>query len=435
MQDIAQSPSEPILLWDVLNSDFDVSNLFDDLDSLQDAPLDCTTGNARALHEEPTIKNTKVAAPFETAPTLPPACHTQRTTSWSRRKQELQRLRCEAEALETRIIFLNMEANRRKATRHENSFVNQGMWQSVALIARQECEKARCENARLKRELQSYARTSDMIQRQLVTAASQLRQLCDTSASLADSSRLERMRNLQWSVNHDCVFHMLEERINARSFETEFIMNEARFTHEIEGTFEQVEVCRDGGLDHAAAVELRHARLLPFGEEATAKAVWKAVNLWGVLTKVNTLSSKSTADMIMLVARHTVPLGISANVSVEMHSVIKRLPTAAGLIALVESHSEWLIEDPASGFAHSTTEEGGWIMVHEDSYSSRSETQQASQLRTFVKLRLDKMKTDERPNSLTSIVVDVIIPSFCNILRSHHQSVENFVVDSERTAS
>ncbi|KUF94254.1 Mitogen-activated protein kinase MMK1 [Phytophthora nicotianae] len=269
-----------------------------------------------------------------------------------------------------------------------------------------------------------------MLQTQLFAAETQRRQLLNSTLVFTDAFRVGMIRSRQLCFDNDGVLDMLETRINARYHEIDLIMNEARRPAE-GGTTEKVQVCRDGGQDAAAAVEFKHVRLLPFGEDIMAKSVWEIIELGGVVTKSDTRVARSTSDMVGLVSRHTVPLGKNASVSADVHTVIKRFNANTGLVALIESHSEWSIKYPASGVARSTTEEGGWFMVHECPLKARGSTQRVSQLQSMVKLRPNESKTGGKTNALTSTMVDIVIPSFRDILSSHHQKVENFLLDSK----
>ncbi|KAG7377424.1 hypothetical protein PHYPSEUDO_011650 [Phytophthora pseudosyringae] len=426
----------PLSALEALENDFNLSEFLqelDELDQLQDAQLEFL--NPKRCRDwdvdtEPERKKMKATPPLETPKTTP---RKRRSTSWLRRKQELNALRCESEALETRVTFMRMEVDRRCAFQKSlpTSFEKQGMWKSVAAIARQECESAQNENARLKNDVQLYARASEMLQTQLLAAECRRKQLLESTLVIADAFRVGMTTSRVLCFDNDGVLDMLERRINSRCHELDLILNEAR-RRPAEGSItEQVRVCRDGGQDAAAVVEFRYARLLPFGEDATAKSIWQIIELGGVITKTNTRVARSTSDMVGLVSRHTVPLGDKASVSADVHTVIKRFTVGTGMVALIESHTEWSIRYPASELLRSTTEEGGWVVVYEHPLEPCGATQRASQLRTSLKLRPNESKADGKGKSLTSTMVDVVIPSFHDILSSHHQSIENFMLDTE----
>lgn len=434
--------ASPILAMDAFESDFNLSEFLhemDELDHLQDVHLESITSKRPRTPDadaEPERKRVKRTAPTEISPTPKPAPRKRRSTSWLRRKQELSALRCESEELETRVTFLRMEVDRQKAFQKTLPAVtkDQGMWKSVAAIARQECESAQNENTRLKNEVQLYMRASEMLQTQLFAAETRRRQLLNSTVVFVDAFRVGMIRSRQLCFDNDGLLDTLETRINARCHEIDLIMDEARQPTQ-GGTLEQVQVCRDGDLDAAAAVEFKHARLLPFSEDTMAKSIWKIVELGGVVTETNNRVARSTPDMVGLVSRHTVPLGKNVSVDVDVHTVIKRFNVTTGLVALIESHSEWSIKSPTSGVARSTTEEGGWVLVHECPLKTRGTTERASQLQTMVKLRPNESKANGKANVLTSTMVEVVIPSFRDILSSHHQKVENFLLDSKCRSS
>ncbi|GMF27181.1 unnamed protein product [Phytophthora lilii] len=196
---------------------------------------------------------------------------------------------------------------------------------------------------------------------------------------------------------------------------------------------ERIQVCRESDQGTSPAVEFKYVRLLPFGEDITSKTIWEFVELGGLVTKANTCVAKSTTDMVGLVACHLIPLRDKGSVRVNVHTVIKRFAAEAGMAALVESRSEWSIESPTTAIYRSRTEEGGWVVVHEHPMQrcglSDNATERASQLVTAIKLRPNEPQISNSANScslLTSAIVDVVIPSYRDLMSSQLQSVENF---------
>ncbi|KAL3670796.1 hypothetical protein V7S43_003982 [Phytophthora oleae] len=350
-----------------------------------------------------------------------------RSTSWLRRKQELTALRSESEALETHLTFLRMEIDRRATLQQSMPTVSEdsGMWQSVALLARQECESSQNENDNLKNEVQMYARASEMLQTQLAAAEGRRQQLL-SNALMIEGRLGGLLPTCVLSFDNEEVLDALEQRINARFHELDWIMREAY--RPIQGGT-TVQICREEN-HSAAAVEFRYVRLLPFGEDAMANSIWEIIELGGVITRTNTRVARIASDMVGLVSHHSVPFGCNTCVDVDVHTVIKRFAVSTGMVALIESHSEWSIKYPATETLRSTTDEGGWFVVHE--YPLRPSVdvnQRASQLKTSMKLRPMESQTGNT-TPLTSTIVDVVIPSFREILSWHHQSVENFLLDT-----
>jgi len=335
--------------------------------------------------------------------------------------------RGESEELEKRLDFLQLR--RAQTSRHQSSATlseTQATWQSVAALARQECEKAQNENSRLKNELQMYSRASDKLQAHLTASESIL--------DLKNDVRVGVVLSLRLHSNNSAVFGMLESRIYGRLHELNSIVREARYPAD-GGTTEVVQICRESGESSASAVELKHVRLLPFGEDTTSKNLWEIIELGGVVFKNDTRVAWSTPDTAGLVSCHSVPLGDKFDVTVDVHTVIKRFAMTTGMVALIESRSEWSIEYPTSLVARSTMSEKGWFMVHEYPKActvSGGATQRASQLRTSVKIRPHEPR---KSSSLTSTIVDVVIPSSSSIMSSYLQAIENFMLDSDHVVT
>ncbi|OWZ05119.1 hypothetical protein PHMEG_00022851 [Phytophthora megakarya] len=405
----------------------------EEIDQLETIPDECVDfQHQQNLNIEPPPKKMKTT----TSPK--PTPRKRRSTSWLRRKQELHSLRSESEALETQLTFLQLELDRRKLFQQNipTSSEDTKMWQSVATIARQECKTTQNENEILRNKVKLYAQASKMLQDQLVMAEAQRQQLFGSPLTFRNAFRVGMARTQELSFENDQIFKMLETRINDRFHELDLIMREA---HRPEGgtTTEEVQICREGEQDDAAAVEFRHVRLLPFGEDTMARSIWEIIELGGVVLKTNTRVVRVASDKVELISCHGVPFGSNGSVSANVHTIIKRFAVSTGMVALIEAHSEWSIKYPAAEVLRSTTEEGGWVVVHEyplKSFNSvNGATKRASQLRTSVKLRPNENKTGGNGKTLTSTMVDVVIPSFRDILSSHHQSVENFLLDSGRT--
>ncbi|KAG1712610.1 hypothetical protein DVH05_000352 [Phytophthora capsici] len=351
-----------------------------------------------------------------------------RSTSWLRRKEELTSLRSESEALETHLAILKMEIDRRASFQQSAPTASEasGMWQSVALIARQECETSQNENEKLKHKVQMYAHAAEMLQRQLADAEARRQQLLSNQLVIEGRLGVLLPTTCALDFTNEEILGMLEQRIDARFHELAWIMNEA---HRPAQGGVSVQICREEN-HSAAAVEFQHVRLLPFGEDTMATSIWEIIGLGGVVTKTNSRVVRITSDTAATVSRNSVPFGCNGSVNVDVHTVIKRFAVSTGMVALIESHSEWFIKYPSSEVLRSTTEEGGWVVVHEYPLKSSSDAnQRASQLRTSVKLR-PKEPQGGNSSSLTSTIVDVVVPSFRDILSSHHQLVENFLLDS-----
>ncbi|POM71622.1 Hypothetical protein PHPALM_11783 [Phytophthora palmivora] len=357
-----------------------------------------------------------------------------RSTSWLRRKQELQALRCESDALETQVTFLQLQRdhyNRQRASAKLTE--GQLMWKSVAEIAKRECQSAQDENMRLKHELQAHARASEMLQAQLTTANSQQPGLFDSKSAFANAVRVGIIMTRRLINNDGGFFDLLERKVEDRVFELDSIVSEACLPV-LEGATEHIQVCREDNKEAAATVEFKHSRLLPFGEDTTAKTIWEIIELGGLITDKSIRVTRRDVNVVGMASRFTVPLDRCNDhtVSVDVHAVAKRFSASVGLVVLVESRSEWSINHPTLGTWRQTTEEGGWVVVNQLARENGA-AQRACQLRSAMKLRPDVPTCGSTQSTFTGNIGDIVIPSFREILSSHHQSVENFLLDSSRT--
>lgn len=89
---------------------------------------------------------------------------------------------------------------------------------------------------------------------------------------------------------------------------------------------------------------------------------------------------------------------------------------------------------PTTGPWRQTTEETGWVVMTELPRQQDGTSQSACQLRSAMKLRPDDTTggCSSARSTFTGSMGDIVIPSFREILSSHHQSVENFLLDSSR---
>ncbi|KAL4116689.1 hypothetical protein PRIC2_012141 [Phytophthora ramorum] len=417
----------------------DFLNEMDELDRLQDPPLkrtDLKRTRELETHTEQNPKRIKAAASLSPVPK--PLPRKRRSTSWLRRKQELHALRSESKALETQMVSLQMQRAHYAVQPPKSDTLTeaQEMWRSVAAIALQECQTAQAENMRLKSELQTYCLATETLQAQLSHANARQQTLIDCKVCFADAVRVGIImsRRLNFDDN-TAIFDILESKVGARCAELNKIAREAHLPVQ-GGATERVTVCREDGKD--AAVEFHHVRLLPFGEDTTAKTLWEIVELGGLVTDRHFRVARRSGDMVAMASRFTVPSDSSSTVSVDVRAVAKRFATPMGMVILVESLSEWSVEHATAGDWKQSTEETGWVVVHEVS-RRRDATPPACQLRTTMKLRPNAPSVGNcrsARSSFTGGVGDVVIPSFRDTMNSHHQSVENFLMDaSHRTVA
>ncbi|KAG6956085.1 hypothetical protein JG688_00011587 [Phytophthora aleatoria] len=391
----------------------------EELDRAQASPSHSADNSKRRqepdINVEPEAKKTKLSEPLSTSSksevSTNPLPRKRRSSSWLRRKQELLALRNESEKLGTKLALLEaQQAHSVLAPRPESLTEGQELWKSVASIARQGCQGSQEENIRLKNELQMYARASEMLQTQLIQVNSQQQEQHYSKTAFENAVRVGIIMSRRLYSYDSGIFDMLESKVGARFFELDVIVNAA---HQpvLEGAYEHVQVCREDGRDAAATVEFKHARLLPFGHDTTAKTIWEIIELGGLITDRHFRVVKRSNDV-----RFTGPVG---------------------MVVLVESRSEWSIDHPTASGWKQITEEAGWVAVNEHPQQSEGAKHHACQLQTTMKLRpnasvVDGCGTTSTRQTFTGNIGDVVIPSFREIMSSHHQSVENFLLDSSR---
>ncbi|KAG7393813.1 hypothetical protein PHYBOEH_005996 [Phytophthora boehmeriae] len=359
-----------------------------------------------------------------------------RNTSWLRRKQEIQSLRGETETLEARLAYLHKNSVDGKVQPTEEVATESlELWKSVAAIARQGCQAAQDENTRLKHDLQVYSNAADLLHHRLIAANAQQQLVLERCAVFARAVRVGRVTKRSLQLTNNELFDVLEGKVNARLHELDTILRETRQTNP-EGDAEHMRICRDDDYEAAASVEFEHVRLFPYAEDTTASSVWELIEVGGVLKKADVCTIRRSADVVAARSQFTLPLDANHTVSVDTSTIIKRIAVSIGLVVLVQSTSEWSIQHKTGSSWRHTTDEAGWVVVHE--YSSASDGEAAtrgSRLRSMVKLRpndADQKGSTTPRSSFTGTVGDVVIPSFREILSSHHQSFENFLFDSAR---
>ncbi|KAG2790076.1 hypothetical protein PC129_g7039 [Phytophthora cactorum] len=419
----------------------------EELDRAQASPSHSADHSKRRrepdINVEPEAKKIKLSEPLSTSSksevSTNPLPRKRRSSSWLRRKQELLALRNESETLGTKLALLEaQQAHSVLEPRPQSLTEGQELWKSVASIARQECQSSQEENIRLKNELQMYARASEMLQTQLIQANLRQQEQHYSKTAFENAVRVGIIMSRRLYLDDSGIFDMLESKVGDRFFELDVIVNAA---HQpvLEGAYEHVQVCREDGRDAAATVEFKHTRLLPFGHDTTAKTIWEIIELGGLITDRHFRVAKRSNDVVGMASRFTIPLdpGNCNTVNVDVHAVAKRFTGPVGMVVLVESRSEWSIDHSTASGWKQITEEAGWVAVNEHPQQSEGAKHHACQLQTTMKLRpnasdVDGCGSTSTRQTFTGNIGDVVIPSFREIMSSHHQSVENFLLDSSR---
>ncbi|GMF43649.1 unnamed protein product [Phytophthora fragariaefolia] len=425
----------PCSLTNAFESEFVLADFLHEMDE-----LDRQQGSCGGLKQQQELAS-NVGPKLKKAKTVPTLTESQlaskvqprkrRSTSWLRRKQELNALRSESEALETRVAVLQSQ----QLCQPQPTILreDQEMWKSVAAIAKRECQAAQNENARLSNEIEMNTRALGSLHSQIVQANSRQQGLLDSNYGFMNAVRVGIIMSRHLNFENSTIFSMLESKVNARSNELGMIVCEA-FLPIKDGASEQIQICREEGEAAAATVEYKHSRLLPFEQDTTANTIWDIIELGGLVTSQHCHVTKQSQNLVEMASRFTVPLERAGHstVSVDVHAVAKHFDASSGMVVLVESHSEWSISHPTASTWKQTTEEAGWVVVNEHPLQVNG-TQSACQLRTTMKLTPDvsgASSGSKAPTSFTGCVSDIVIPSFREIMSSHHQSVENFLLDT-----
>ncbi|GMF27174.1 unnamed protein product [Phytophthora lilii] len=358
--------------------------------------------------------------------------------SWLKRKRELEALREQTQALETRVEFLKM-----KKTSGENSegdeaeMIQHQEKQKQALAAeKQRCQAAQNENEYLKERLQAYVNLSGSLQTVLTAAEQHKKQILAMSMAAARSLRFANRAGYRLRLASSSVFDMLEERVNSRFLKLEASLGEK--LHMTSPDTELIQVYDTTNDRRQGIVELRRTQLLPFEESAISSTIWSVIKLSGFPDGQDSRVVKRSEDVYAMDSRLTVCLDDGGTMNLNTHSVMKRFATPDGIVFLLESISDWTADLEDSGSWVHSTDEGGCFMIN--SYSLDG-TRRASvvapgisQLRSQMTLKPgdNSQSTTCYPLAEPRIVHEVVIPSFREIVQSRHQFVENALFDCIR---
>ncbi|RLN97807.1 hypothetical protein BBJ28_00008599 [Nothophytophthora sp. Chile5] len=356
--------------------------------------------------------------------------------SWLRRKEELQALREQTQAMESHVA--NLQLQRAQYQFLSGSDIERSKWKDAAVNERQQRQEAQEKNAVLKVQLVLYTQISGSLQSVLTAAEAQRKEQLarDTTAARALRVAMGTRQRLQFvSVS---IFDMLEGTLNERFHDLDAIFYEM---HQPVTTaiVDDVQINRDGGEGAAAAVEFRRTCVLPFDEGATSNALWGIIELGGVPDEEGSRITKRCEDVVAADARFMVPIENGDTVTIDMHCVLKRFAVPEGLVVLLESTSEWSVNLPSSGTWSHSTRDSGWILVRQYPLDLNGRGQpRACQMRSSMRMMpRGEAETGsshcEGVRSLAKLTVsDVVIPSFREFANLRHQLVENTLLDSAR---
>jgi hypothetical protein len=348
-----------------------------------------------------------------------------RTPSWLKRKRELQALREQSEALETRVEFLRREREGAKETCAKET-LEQVKWQKAACdVEKQRCQDAQEENLSLKEQLQAYASLSGGVQAALAT-------ICRRVAA-ARTLRVEIGAGKNLRLASPGVFDMLERRLDAQFRALEAV---GRFD-ELRPRMPSIDT--DGyyksGDRSKGTVELKRVQLLPFEQNAISSTILSIVELGRFPGDQVSRVLKRSNDSYAMDSSLTVRLEDGeGSLTLDMHCVMKRFVTPNGSVLLMEARSDWTADvEPSRAWCH-TTEEAGCFSVSKYAVEGSHETSAMSQIQSTMTLRPREPSTvaTRYPLAGARTIIDVVIPSFREIVKSRHQCVENTLFDCLR---
>ncbi|KAG1712614.1 hypothetical protein DVH05_000356 [Phytophthora capsici] len=343
--------------------------------------------------------------------------------SWKRRKEELHRLRAEAQALETHVLFL-------KLRRTQDTLLKAGVGLSDdqkqlredAMSEKQKCRSAQEENTQLKDRLERCYRACHDLQTVLSMAGIKQHNLIVANTFAAKALQAQQQNQSLLQLNSTILTNRLHERLA----ELDYFIQDIR--RSMAGPdIDEVNVHREGFEGTFASVEFKRNRLLPFDVEETSRVIWNVMRL-GVVPGDCAHVTKCSEDTLISQGRETQRLSCGGTVDLRVSCVMKRIIIAGGFIVLIESTTEWQARPAqAKAWTH-VTRDSGWAVVQPA--GARPGT---CQVQVAVHLRTEDTE-ENGPTLLTPVVSDVVIPMFGEVLSARHQLVENALLDSRRTA-
>ncbi|ETN20289.1 hypothetical protein PPTG_03325 [Phytophthora nicotianae INRA-310] len=348
--------------------------------------------------------------------------------SWKRRKDELHRLRAEAQALETRVIFLKLQKTQDTLWKAGVGLSEeQKLLREAAANEKQQCQSAREENTQLKGRLERCYKACHDLQTVLSVAGIKQHNLivANTFAAKALQAEQRSQRLLQLSSD---VLTSLANRVNDRLTELDYIIENIRASM-FGPDVDQVNVHREGDEGTSASVEFKRNRMMPFDADNTSRVIWDVMHLGVIPDEHCARVIKQSHDTLLSQGCETQALAGGGTVDLVVSCLMKRVLVPGGFIMLIESTTEWQARPAqAKAWTH-VTRDSGWALVHPN-----EERPGTCQVQLAVRLRTEDTEQNG-PTLLTPVVCDVVIPSFGEVLSSRHQLVENALLDSTRTTS
>ncbi|RLN97802.1 hypothetical protein BBJ28_00008593, partial [Nothophytophthora sp. Chile5] len=245
--------------------------------------------------------------------------------SWRRRKQELQSLRQQTQAMETRAAFLQLQRRREQLRVDATANLSDGQkqWRSAAVGEQQRRHEAEDENRRLKVQLQTYVRVTGDLQTVLTAAQALHTAQRMSSSTIARSLRAQIGTAQRLQLGSSSMFDMLESRVNARFLQIGAILQEL-LQPMTAADNEEIRICREDDDGMSKSVKFTRERLLPFDEGTTSNVLWELIKLGRIPDEQCSRVTRRSEDVFALDTRNVVPLACGGTITLDVHCVIKR---------------------------------------------------------------------------------------------------------------
>ncbi|KAG1691785.1 hypothetical protein DVH05_026160 [Phytophthora capsici] len=348
---------------------------------------------------------------------VPPPSAKKKLPSWLKRKQELESLRQQTQAMETRVLYLEMKNS--CAVGGLNAFERFKL-ESFAKEEKQKCITAQNENKRLKATLLLYVKRYEAWQ-EMARRQEELLKI------LSGALRVETGAARQLQICGAHVFDMMEGKLDARFYELEHAY--ALMKQPMAFTDSDMIQTRD---EERGAVEFTRLELFPFEEKAISSIMWSFVVSGKFPDGEHSIVSRRSDDSLAVTTRVSVQISCGGVVTIDTCAVLKRFVTSEGYAVMTESSSLWNVDSPVSGKWTHKTREGGCFAMRD--YAANV-TPGICQARSFICLypgeNEEKAQNDSRAAS--NSIRQVVVPSFRQLTLSRHQFMENALFDNIRS--
>ncbi|KAL4165662.1 hypothetical protein KRP22_014372 [Phytophthora ramorum] len=346
--------------------------------------------------------------------------------SWRRRKDEIQRLRAETQALETHRMFLQMRRTH-DAILHAGLSEGQRRWKDAAEVEKRRCELARDENAQLKDKLQSCVRACNDLQTVLYVAGTHQSKALLANTLAGRALQTELSTGHHQLLNSD-VINVLESRLNEKQAELDALCHAALVSAARTDT-DDVHVRRKGVEGASAMVEFTRDRLLPFDIDHTSRVFWGVMNL-GVMPDGRSVRvTRHADDIVASQGCESFQLECGGSVELRLCCLMKRvvLP-GGGFVVLIESTTEWIARPSRAKWWTHVTQDSGSALVQPCGLKLGT-----CRFQIGMRLQTQDPAASLQSTLLTPSVSDIVIPSVRKVISSQHQLLENALLDSAAT--